>query len=88
METVEFNVVRSKSYKMAISNFEGVWKEDLQVMIDYLTPAIGNKILEIGAGSGFLALKSQSLLVRVGPFMLLTHLWSNYSQYTTAPLRT
>lgn len=53
MEVVEFNVVRSKSYKKAISNFEGVWKEDLQVMVDYLSPRTGHKILEIGAGSGF-----------------------------------
>lgn len=53
MEVVEFNVVRSKSYKKAISNFEGVWKEDLQVMVDYLSPRTGHKILEIGAGSGW-----------------------------------
>ncbi|GLQ72931.1 class I SAM-dependent methyltransferase [Vibrio penaeicida] len=66
METVEFNAVRSKSYKMAISNFEGVWKEDLQVMIDYLTPAIGNKILEIGAGSGFFSFEIAKLVGESG----------------------
>ncbi|MEZ9292265.1 class I SAM-dependent methyltransferase [Vibrio lentus] len=53
MEVVEFNATRSKSYKEAIKNFEGVWKEDLQVMVDYLSPEIGHSVLEIGAGSGF-----------------------------------
>ena len=34
--SVEFNVVRSKSYKSAIKNFPDAWNEDMSIMKDYL----------------------------------------------------
>lgn len=51
--SVEFGLKRSKSYKKAISQFPGVWDEDLKVMHDYLSPKAGDIVAEIGAGSGF-----------------------------------
>jgi SAM-dependent methyltransferase len=54
---IEFNTVRSKSYKNAISAFPNVWKQDLQVMHDYLSPMQGDTVVELGAGSGFYSKK-------------------------------
>ncbi|WP_019934691.1 class I SAM-dependent methyltransferase [Oceanimonas smirnovii] len=66
MEAIEFNTVRSKSYKEAINNFSGVWKEDLQVMLDYLAPEQGNNIIELGAGSGFFSFEISKLIGQEG----------------------
>ncbi|MGF1756989.1 class I SAM-dependent methyltransferase [Photobacterium sagamiensis] len=51
--SVEFGEVRSKSYQSAISQFPGVWDEDMQIMHQYLSPKEGDVVAELGAGSGF-----------------------------------
>lgn len=48
-----FSGERSHSYKKAIEGFAGVWKQDKQIMLDYLSPSPKDRVLEIGAGSGF-----------------------------------
>jgi len=54
---VEFNGTRGKSYKHAIELYSNVWNQDLQIMYQYLRPQPGEKIVEIGAGSGFYSTK-------------------------------
>lgn len=49
----KFTNRRSKSYKNALESFPNVWKQDLNVMYDYLSPQSGEVIVELGAGSGF-----------------------------------
>lgn len=48
-----FSGARSQSYKQAIDDFTDVWKHDKQIMLDYLSPSPTDRILEVGAGSGF-----------------------------------
>ena len=50
---VEFSTERSRSYKLALSQFPNCWEEDKILMSEYFSPAIGETILELGAGSGF-----------------------------------
>jgi S-adenosylmethionine:diacylglycerol 3-amino-3-carboxypropyl transferase len=54
---VEFNGVRGKSYKAAILEYPNLWDEDEKVMYDHLAPKTGERIVEIGAGSGFILKK-------------------------------
>ncbi|WP_274584226.1 class I SAM-dependent methyltransferase [Neisseria leonii] len=49
----EFSNERSVKYRQAVSNVQHIWQDDLEVMYSYLAPSTGEKILEIGAGSGF-----------------------------------
>lgn len=49
----EFDGIRSKLYKECLREFPDARLEDIEVMKKYLAPKKGERILEIGAGSGF-----------------------------------
>lgn len=49
----EFMGLRSKLYKEAMEEFSDARAEDIRIMKKYLAPKKGERILEIGAGSGF-----------------------------------
>ncbi len=49
----EFAGVRARMYKQALELFPDARKNDLACMRKYLNPQFGERILEIGAGSGF-----------------------------------
>ncbi|WP_367989572.1 class I SAM-dependent methyltransferase [Vibrio sp. NTOU-M3] len=53
LQDIEFSTERSRSYKLALSQFPSCWDEDKLMMYDFLCPKKGEFILEIGAGSGF-----------------------------------
>jgi SAM-dependent methyltransferase len=61
---VEFSGKRSEHYKMALSLYPNVWKQDLGCMRKFLRPAEGERILEVGAGCGYFSLE---LARAVGP---------------------
>ena len=65
----EFSGERSRSYKAAIAKFPSVWSEDMLIMKSYLRPKAGERVLEIGAGSGFFSFEIARM---VGPD---GHLW-------------
>lgn len=65
----EFSGERSRSYKEALAKFPDVWAEDMLVMKEYLRATAGEKILEIGAGSGFFSFEICKLIGPEG------HLW-------------
>ena len=48
----EFDGIRSKLYKECLQQFPDARQEDVEVMKKYLKPKKGERILEIGAGSG------------------------------------
>lgn len=52
-EFKEFMGIRSSLYKEALREYPEARQEDLEVMKKYLAPKEGERILEIGAGSGF-----------------------------------
>ncbi len=49
----EFSDIRSRLYKKALREFPDARAEDIVVMKKYLAPKKGERILEIGAGSGY-----------------------------------
>ncbi|MFH1711413.1 MAG: methyltransferase domain-containing protein [Nanoarchaeota archaeon] len=49
----EFDGIRSKLYRECLREFPDARLEDIEVMKKYLAPKKGERILEIGAGSGF-----------------------------------
>jgi arsenite methyltransferase len=61
---VEFSGKRSRNYKRALSLYPNVWKQDLGCMRKFLRPAVGERILEVGAGCGYFSLE---LARAVGP---------------------
>lgn len=68
---VEFNPVRSKSYKSAIERFPKVWIQDLGVMYEYLSPQPGDVIVELGAGSGFYSEKIATEIGEQGKLIVI-----------------
>ncbi len=58
----EFDGIRSKLYKECLREFPEVRMKDIQVMKKYLNPKKGQRILEIGAGSGFFSRYISDLL--------------------------
>lgn len=63
-EQPEFSGERSRSYKEALVRFPDVWREDMTIMREALHPSPGERILEVGAGSGFF---SYAIADAVGP---------------------
>ncbi|MBS3174731.1 class I SAM-dependent methyltransferase [Candidatus Woesearchaeota archaeon] len=59
----EFDGVRSQLYKEALEEFPNTRENDIKCMKKYLSPKDGERILEIGAGSGFF---SQHILDLIG----------------------
>lgn len=49
----EFSSERSNRYKIATENISDIWNDDVAVMLEYLSPQEGDKVLKIGAGTGF-----------------------------------
>lgn len=49
----EFDGIRSKLYKESLIEYPDARTEDIEIMKKYLAPKKGERILEIGAGSGF-----------------------------------
>ena len=49
----EFDGIRSRLYKEALEEFPNARAEDITFMKKFLSPKSGERILEIGAGSGF-----------------------------------
>src|SRR3989344_8021281 len=49
----EFDNLRSKLYREALTEFPEARAEDIQIMKKYLNPKNDERILEIGAGTGF-----------------------------------
>jgi arsenite methyltransferase len=49
----EFDNIRSKLYRAALEEFPEARLEDIELMKKYLKPAMGEVIVEVGAGSGF-----------------------------------
>lgn len=49
----EFDGIRARLYREAMKEFSDSRLEDIEVMKQYLAPKHGERILEIGAGSGF-----------------------------------
>lgn len=49
----EFTNSRSEKYKEAVEYVGDIWNEDIEIMYEFLFPEPGDKILEVGAGSGF-----------------------------------
>ena len=49
----EFSGARSRLYKEALKEFPKAREQDIEIMKKYLNPKGGERILEIGAGSGF-----------------------------------
>lgn len=62
----EFDNVRSKLYKDALEEFPNARSQDIEIMKKYLSPAKGERILEIGAGSGFFSTHISELLGNEG----------------------
>jgi len=58
----EFNGLRAKLYKECLKEFPDARNEDILVMKKYLAPKPGERILEIGAGSGFFSKHISELL--------------------------
>ncbi|MDP4039410.1 MAG: methyltransferase domain-containing protein [Candidatus Pacearchaeota archaeon] len=58
----EFDGIRSKLYREALMKYPEARVEDIEVMKKYLAPKKGERILEIGAGSGFFSRHISELL--------------------------
>lgn len=62
----EFDGLRSQLYKESLREFPEARLEDLEIMKKYLAPKKGERILEIGAGSGFFSKVISDLLGEEG----------------------
>ena len=62
----EFDGIRSKLYKEALIEFPDARAEDLEIMEKFLAPKKGERILEIGAGSGFFSKHISDLIGEKG----------------------
>ena len=69
--SIEFNAIRSKSYKEAINQYPNVWDEDMKIMKKYLNPKKGESIAEIGAGSGFFSYEISKLIGNKGKLFVV-----------------
>jgi len=62
----EFDGIRSKLYKEALIEFPEVREEDIEIMKKYLAPQKGERILEVGSGSGFFSKYISELIGKDG----------------------
>jgi ubiquinone/menaquinone biosynthesis C-methylase UbiE len=67
---VEFTGVRSNLYKEALKEYPESRQEDIEIMKKYLAPKKGEKILEIGAGSGFFSGTIAELIEKDGKLIV------------------
>jgi len=58
----EFEGIRSRLYKEALKEYPNARNEDINIMKKYLKPKVGERILEIGSGSGFFSGKISEIV--------------------------
>ncbi|MDN7674897.1 class I SAM-dependent methyltransferase [Burkholderia oklahomensis] len=63
-DVIEFAGNRSTHYKDALLLYPDAWRQDIECMRRFLRPSPGEKILEIGGGSGYF---SRAISAALGP---------------------
>ncbi len=66
----EFDGIRSRLYKEALIEYPEARVEDIEIMKKYLAPKNGERILEIGAGSGFFSKHISEMLGEKGKLIV------------------